>query len=341
MKDSKILVCIPKGKIFDSFFSAAHISRLNELGDVTWNHSTHQFTEKELSHHIKDSTICITGWDSPSFTPPILSSAAHLKLIAHNAGSVRPVVTDEVYEHGIRVCCGNHVFAKSVAEGVLTYILSALRKVSWYEKEVQNGRWPSPSHTRGLTSRIIGLTGFGMITEYLIQFLRPFKCKILVASSHLSAEQARQLNITLATMDEIFKTCDIVSLHNALTPDTYHRITRDLLERLKPGALFVNTARGALIDEAILCDVLAARPDITAVLDVFETEPLPASSLLRTLSNATLMSHTAGPTMDRRFAVTSAIIDDIENFVCGRPMVSEISPARAKTMTTIIKQPKK
>ena len=331
----KILVSIPDGEVRDSFFSEELRERLERLGGVEWNANTEQYGEEELAEKLRGVDICISGWGNTPFYEKTLKYADKLKLIAHIGGSVRPMVGDAAFERGIRVCSGNRVFAESVAEGVLTYMLCSLRKIGEYEARMAVGEWPSLIGTRGLLGRSVGLVGYGMIAEYLVKFLKPFGCRIMVSSRHISAEELAEAGIEAAAAEEIFRTCDIVSLHSSLTARTKHSIGADLLNSMKDGALLVNTARGALIDEEALVSVLQERP-VWAALDVFETEPLPMDSPLRECERVLLMPHAAGPTADRRYVVTSHVLDDIGRFLNGEPLDCEIDFARAGTMTTVV-----
>ena len=331
----KILVSIPDGEVRDSFFSEELRARLERLGCVEWNANAEQYGEEELAEKLRGVDICISGWGNTPFHEKTLKYADKLKLIAHIGGSVRPMVGDAAFERGIRVCSGNRVFAESVAEGVLTYMLCSLRKIGEYEARMAAGEWPSLIGTRGLLGRSVGLVGYGMIAEYLVKFLKPFGCRIMVSSRHISAEELAEAGIEAAAAEEIFRTCDIVSLHSSLTARTKHSIGADLLNSMKDGALLVNTARGALIDEEALVLVLQERP-VWAALDVFETEPLPMDSPLRECERVLLMPHAAGPTADRRYVVTSHVLDDIGRFMNGEPLDCEIDFARAGTMTTVV-----
>ena len=331
----KILVSIPDGEVRDSFFSEEQRVRLEWLGCVEWNANAEQYGEEELAEKLRGVDICISGWGNTPFHEKTLKYADKLKLIAHIGGSVRPMVGDAAFERGIRVCSGNRVFAESVAEGVLAYMLCSLRRIGEYEARMAAGEWPSLIGTRGLLGRSVGLVGYGMIAEYLVKFLKPFGCRIMVSSRHISAEELAEAGIEAAAAEEIFRTCDIISLHSSLTARTKHSIGADLLNSMKDGALLVNTARGALMDEEALVSVLKERP-VWAALDVFETEPLPMDSPLRECERVLLMPHAAGPTADRRYVVTSHVLDDIGRFLNGEPLDCEIDFARAGTMTTVV-----
>lgn len=329
-----ILVEIPKDRNFSSFFQRKQVEKLQSLGNVYWNETDKHFTKQEFKGKLQGMDICITGWGTPVFDEEILEFADDLKLIAHDAGTIRPMIGEAVYEKGIRVCSGNRIFARSVAEGVLAYALSALRRIPEYHAELLKGKWPSLEGTRGLYGRKVGLIGYGMIGELVARMFQTFGCTVLVASKHMQSEELQGKGIQSSDISEIFEICDIVSIHLGLTEETRGSIGYELLSKMKNQAILINTARGEIVDEEALSFLLRKRPDLQAVLDVFQTEPLPLDSPLRKLKNAFLMPHAAGPTEDQRLCVTNYILDDIERFQRGKPLKGEISKWRAEKMTT-------
>ena len=333
MEALKILVTMPKGEIFDTFFNEELESKLEEIGEVIWNDSIAQYTKSQLCEKIKDIDICVTGWGTEAFDEEILSHANKLRLIAHTGGSVRPYVTDAVYDRGIRVVSGNEVFAESVAESVIAYALASLRDIPRYSAELKQGIWPWNFYNQGLLDKTVGIVGYGKIAKMLVEMLKPFHVKIKVFSRHISQEELEKHNMEKAELSEIFSTCDIVSLHSGMTKENHHMITEELLNMMPKGALLINTARGAIIDEEALCRVLS-KGEIRAVLDVYEVEPLPAGHKLMEMDNAILMPHMGGPTIDRRMIVTRTVIGDIKLFLQNMPMTCEIDRAYAAKMST-------
>ena len=264
----------------------------------------------------------------------IISKASRLRLIAHTGGTVAPIVTPEIYEQNISVVSGNEVYAESVAEGTLAYILAGLRSIPQYNNAVHAGGWrESILDNKGLLDRTIGLVGFGAITRYLIPLLKPFRTNIILQSKHLSDEDFKAYGVTRAeSMEQLFSTSDIVSLHLARTRETYHVINKELLALMPDGALLVNTARGSVVDEKALEDELISGR-ISAVLDVFEEEPLPADSRLRGLENVILIPHMAGPTGDRHGHVTMELIGEMKRILNGEPLKNPIDYKSAIRMT--------
>ena len=133
-------------------------------------------------------------------------------------------------------------------------------------------------------------------------------------------------------LDEIFAECDVVSVHTAKNPQTIHMIGKRQFELLKDGALFINTARGAVINEAELVEALKKK-NFTAVLDVYEKEPLEESNPLRSLDNVILFPHMAGPTYDMREKITNALINDLIAIDKGEKSPNEITKETALRMT--------
>ena len=295
MNDIHILVTMPQHAVFRTFFDADAMAALEHIGTVHWNTLGRQYTQDELGAAVRGMDICVTGWGTPVFDEAVLAQADRLRLIAHTGGSVKPYVTDAVYGRGIRVVSGNEVFAESVAESVVAYALASLRQIPYHSVNLAGGIWPESFANRGLLDRSVGIVGYGMIARYVVGMLAPFHCPIKVFSRHIGQDELDRCHMEKAELEELFATCDIISIHSGMTPENHHLVTRELLQSMKPGALLVNTARGAVIDEPALCEVLAARPDLSAALDVYETEPLPAGHPLEKLPNVLLMPHMGPP----------------------------------------------
>ena len=329
----KILVTMPKHRTFYTFFNEELIKKLEEVGDVTWNESeSKHFTKEELRDQLKDIDIVITGWGTAILDEEVLSRANKLRLVAHTGGSVRPYVTDAVYDKGIRVISGNNVFAESVAESVIAYALASLRDIPRFSNDLKQGIWPNGFYNKGLLDKKIGIVGYGMIAKMTVEMLKPFHPEIKVFSRHIDQEELDRHGMKKADLKEIFSTCDIVSIHSGNTPENYQLVNEELLNLMPEGSLLINTARGAIIDEEALCRVLA-QGKIHAFLDVYEVEPLPLGHKLMELDNVILMPHMGGPTVDRRLIVTKSVIEDMKQFLAGKPMNCEITQAYASKMS--------
>ncbi len=332
----KILVTCPRSGegsyIYESFYNQEILNDLQALGEVEFNDTGNYLSKEELMKRITDKDIIFTGWDTPRLDPDVLDCAKNLRLIAHTGGTTA-LVDPSAYERGITVMSGNTLYAESVAESVIAYALAALRKIPDYCNETKKGNWHDNIPVwEGLLDQKIGIVGYGMTSRYLLDFLKPFRPEIYVYSSHISEEELAKHNMKRASLEEIFSECKIVTIHSAMNEKNRHMITRELLSLLRPESLLINTARGGLIDEEAMTELLAAG-SFRAILDVFEQEPLPEDHPLRQLANVYVIPHRAGPTYDRRKFVTAALIQDIHAWENGDPLKMEISKKYASFMT--------
>ena len=312
-----ILVTMPADKRRDTFFTKFSMERLQSLGNVTLNPYDRDYTIDELKVALKGIDIVFCCWGSAQYNADLLAHADSLKVIAYCAGSVAGVATPEVYEKGIAMLGANCVFAESVAESCVCYTMVGLRRIEHYTNNVRTGLWrEDPFYNEGIMDRTIGLVGFGAIAKKFVEFLKPYRNKILVYSGHLTKEEADKYGVELATLEEIFEKSDVVSIHQGLNDRTRHMVKREHLDLMKEGSLLVNTARGAVIDEKELIEVLKTGK-INAVLDVFEEEPPAPDSVLRKLPNVTILPHMGGPTIDRRQYCVTKLVEDINKLFDG------------------------
>lgn len=332
----KIYMSMPTGFIRDSFMTEENIRMLESLGDVTWNESDEKLTPEVLADALVDVDVCVCGWGCPQLTEEVLAKANKLKLVAYTAGSVANVVSDAMYERGIRIVCGNEVFARTVAEGTVAHMMFMLRRFTEYEiRNILPTHWkPLDFKTESLYDQTIGIVGYGAISRYMIQMLKPFNAKIKLFSKHTTEEQAAAIGVQKASLEEIFSTCRVISLNTAKNPENHHMINDALLSLMQDGAVLVNTARGDLIDEMALAEHLKTGR-IRASLDVYEREPLRAGHPFWNIPKEVLhlQPHLGGPTMDQRPAAARIVFEDILRFQNGEPLENEITSSRSKTMT--------
>ena len=327
-----ILIDTPKGHIRDVFFPEGAIEKLKELGNVILNDTDIPLGEEEIVKYIKDVDICITHWDTPKLSDKVIESANRLRLVAHAAGSVANIITDRVYEKGIKVCSANTIMARYVAEGVLAYILAGLRNIPEHDRDIRNGGWNRKiEQSRTLFGEKLGLIGLGTVGSFLLELLKPFGVIIRLYDPYISsAALAGYPDVETGTLEDVLTWANIISVHASLTPETRHLLDKKRLSLVQSGALFVNTARGAVIDEEALTDELCSGR-FKAVLDVFGKEPLELDSRLRKLENVILMPHVAGATA--REQMTFAIIEEIRRYINGEPLEYEIPYKKYKLMT--------
>lgn len=325
----KIFVNIPDGFRNNSFITERIKKKLSDVADVCYNKTSKPLFSKELAEKLKDADAVITGWGQPLIKKEDLGN---VKIIAHTGGTVGGIVDLEVFDSGVTVISGNNYYAESVSEGVIAYMLYGLRNLGHYENELRSGKWIWDTKTKGLINRSVGLISYGAISSRVIPKLRLFTDDIRVYSTHKSAAIAEKECFKYADLDEIFAECDVVSVHTAKNPQTIHMIGKKQFDLLKDGALFINTSRGAVINELELIDAIRKK-NFTAVLDVYEKEPIDENNPLRSLENVILFPHMAGPTYDMREKITNALIDDLTMIEKGGKSPNEITKDMALRMT--------
>lgn len=331
----KLFVAIPRtANAWKQFMTEEARAYLEERFEVSYLSLDRQLKPEEVAMYAKDADILMTGWGHPMIDSNVLEGTC-IKLIAHTGGSVADYVAQDVFEKGVKVISGNDMYAESVAEGALGYMLMGLRKMVDYVEDTRAGYWHSErcGRSEGLLGQTVGLVGMGAITKNLIPLLKPFGVKLKLYSGYpINAEYLAENNAVQASLEEIFSTCKVVSIHSALNDRTKGMIGKEHFDLLRDGAVFVNTARGAIIREDEMIEALKENR-FTAVLDVYCKEPLDVDSPLRQLKNVYCMPHQGGPTIDRKPVVTMSLADDVLRFAEGKPLRYEISGDYAKRMT--------
>lgn len=334
----KALITLPKNSMTETFFTPEIKDYVETLGEIVWNEYDRHLTVDEIKERITDCDVYVTCWGSPRLDKEILDSAPKLKLLTHVAGTVVPFVSDEMWDRGIRVICGNDYFAESVAEGTIAYMLSALRMIPYYSNNLMKNKiWAGGNDwSDSLIYKKVGLISYGAIAKHLVKKLQPFNVELLVYDIvDIPKEDMDKYNFRQASMEEIFSTCDIVSVHTPLNEKTQHLVDDKYLSLLKKGALFVNTSRGGVVDQEALTKHLTAG-HFNAMLDVLEKEPIDMDDPLLSLPNVLLMPHRGGPTINLRQVITKALLTESRDFIDnGVELLSkdEISRERALQMS--------
>jgi phosphoglycerate dehydrogenase-like enzyme len=213
------------------------------------------------------------------------------------------LITRGHLERGLLVTNWGGSISRTVAECAVFHILASLRNTShWAVAMHQPGvaAWKNgATDARSLFCRRVGIHGFGPVARELVSLLRVWGCPITVLAPDLTAELAHAYGVERAAMlDALFAENEIIVELAPLIPATAGIVTERLLRLIRPGGVFVNVGRGAVVDEEALLRI-AREGRIAVGLDVYTTEPLPADSGFRALPGVSLTPHSAGPTLDR------------------------------------------
>jgi phosphoglycerate dehydrogenase-like enzyme len=274
--------------------------------------------------------VIFSGWSAPRMDAAFLERAPRLRAVFYGAGSIRHFTTDAFWDRGILVTSAYAMNAVPVAEFTLASILFSLKRGWYYALETKRlGHFPSTVTPPGAYGAKVGLISMGMIARLLRDRLRAFDLEVWVYDPFLTPAQAEALQVKLAPLDELFRQCDVVSLHAPWLKATENLITGAHFELMKPGATFLNTARGAIVNEAEMIAVLARRPDLTALLDVTHPEPPAPGSPLYTLPNVVLTPHIAGSLGPECRRMGQLMIDEFDRWTRGEPLQWAISREKA------------
>lgn len=255
----------------------------------------------------------------------LIEHAPNLRLIAAARGGPVSVNMDAATAAGIPVLFAPGTNARAVAEHTLGLILAECKGIARAHCEMKAGRWtPAIYHyahsARELHRQTIGLIGFGHIGRLLAPLLRAFDMRILVYDPYVSDADCAHFGVIKTPLAELLAESDIVSLHARVTPETQGLMGSEAFAAMKPGAYFINTARGPLVDYDALYAALASGHLAGAALDCFAVEPPPADSPLFSLDNVTLSPHVAGASKETARRKAETVIIDIANYYANRPL---------------------
>ncbi len=252
----------------------------------------------------------------------LLARAARLRIVANVAVGYDNIDVGACAARGVVVTNTPGVLTETTADLAFGLLLAAARRVAEGDRLVRRGAFAGWTPTFLVGSRVhgstLGLVGLGRIGQAMARRARGFGMPVLYAArTRASQNVERPLGATAVSLDELFQLADFVSLHCPLTPETRHLVNAARLARMKPGAVLVNTARGACVDESALAFALRVGPIAAAGLDVFEDEPRVDAALLA-LDNVVLAPHIGSADRPTRVAMAAMAIDNVRAVLAGQ-----------------------
>ena len=221
-----------------------------------------------------------------------------------------------------------------MAEYTLGLVLSSLLEIHNYHHHMNSDEpWPRFKYGRSriLHNRRVGIVGFGLIGRGIYDLFSMFTNDIWVRSNHMSDEQAKELKVQKANLNDIFKNCEIIILSGGHTDATTHLIGKEQFDLMQDQTLFVNIARGKMVDEEAMAEAVTNK-NIYLALDVFEEEPLPKDSSLRNNDKVLLTPHRANNPIEfeQRW---SFLADEFDRFFNGEKPQTALTLNRVKVMS--------
>ena len=314
---------------FNHVYGPKEQAELNELVDISTSLQTRESLRQDCSV-LRDIELIFSGWGGVRLDQDILTHAPQLKAVFYAAGSVRSIVTEAFWRRGIRITTAATANAIPVAEFTLGAILLSLKHVWHHLTHVRReGSFRPTGIEPGGDGSTVGIIALGEIGRLVCRKLQDFDVHLLVADPLATITDAQSYGAELVELDTLFTRSDVVSLHAPWLPETQGLITGDHLARMKPGATFINTARGAIVCETQMIRVLQQRPDLQAVLDVTHPEPPHPDSPLYTLPNVVLTPHLAGSLPREQSRMGRLMIEEVRRYLAGQPMLYELNHHQA------------
>lgn len=331
----KKVLSLPPQSHIDLMFRPEVWAQMQAEFEVWQNPGPRHLRPEEVLDRLPSCDAILTGWGARAFTPQVLEAAPRLKIVAHTAGSPRilfddPTIEQVLVPRGIKIYSGASGMAHNVAEAAIGLMILATRRwpqnEQWYRhSQLEGARSPEPSEQGGvfLTSATVGLVSASKVARALLPLLRAFGCRVLLYDPFLSPQAARELGAELCSLDEVFASSDIVSLHAPDLPQTHNMIGRELLSKMRDGAALINTSRGRVLDHDALADECRGGR-IFAALDVTEPEPLPPDSPLWAMPNVLLLPHIAGAGRMGYSLIGQGALQALRARFAGQPFEGEV-----------------
>jgi phosphoglycerate dehydrogenase-like enzyme len=276
------------------------------------------YSMEVTAEHIKevDGLVVLRPWVKANvFT----DGAPNLLVIGRSGAGYDKIDVDACTANDVALFNAPHALNHSTASSALMFMLALAKRLLPQERITRSGRWELQASVLGheLLHRTLGIIGLGHSGRELVRLVTPFHMRVIAFSPHADPVQAAALGVKLIPLDHLLRQADFVSVHARLSQQTRGMIGTSELALMKPGAYFVNVARGELVDQAALVDALANRRIAGAALDVFEEEPLPAYSPLTRLDNVIVTPHWSASTADVWQATGKAMVDGMLRAACG------------------------
>lgn len=280
----------------------------------------------EVVRFIGDSEIFVTHL--APLSEGMMSQLPNLKFVAVSRGGPVNIDMEAARKHDIRVVNVPGRNASAVAEFTIGAILAETRLIRVGHEALRKGEWRGDLYRADRTGRelnemTVGVIGYGNIGTRVVPLLRAFGCRVLVADPYVQLSAADlKAGVEQISLPELLEQSDVVTLHARVTPETTQFIDAEAFARMKPGSLFVNTARGPMVDYDALYDALVSGHLGGAMLETFAIEPPPEDWPLLQLPNVTLTPHIAGASLRTVTYAAEQAAEEVRRFLNGKPPIN-------------------
>ena len=319
------------GNVVDYVYGGERLRKIALMSNFFPDRITSENLDAELPK-LRDVEVFFSCWGMLRLTPAQLDQLPKLKAVFYAGGSVQGFA-GPLLERGITVCNAVEANAIPVAEFCLGQILLSCKGAHKNSRLCRQGPWEHSAMPvgKGVYGETIALLGIGAISRYLLKLLKPFHLRVIAVSSYLTPEEANKMGIdALVSIEEAFRQGYVVSNHLANRPSNQGVLRREHFASMRADATFINTGRGAQVDEPGLLAVLEERPDLTALLDVQHPEPPERGSGLFNQSNVHMTSHIAGSVNDEVQRMADFMLADFRRWLNEEPLRYAVDPESFK-----------
>jgi len=290
--------------------------KLDAVGSFVWYNDRAETAEGYLKR-VEDADGVILNWDMPE---EVLMCCPKLQIISFLGADPRKFVDLSLANRkGIAVTNTPRYGDHDVATHAMALMLCCAKRITRFNSQMHQGMYEKGDFTSELWGKTLGVVGLGGIGAEVTRLAQAFGMRVLCWTQHPSPERARKHGVEFVTLEELFQQSDIVTLHVTHKPETEKMITRNLLESMKCGAIFVNTARAELVDNLALAESLRNGRLAAAGLDVHDEEPIKHDDPFLSIENAVLTPHVAANTANAQSNILKIAVDNLVAFFSGHP----------------------
>lgn len=292
-------------------------------------------TEDEIIAACADAVMILFENADTPLTARVMAALPKLRAIVRYGVGVDSIDMAAATKRGIIVANSADYCTEEVSDHATALILACARRVAAFDRRIRAGGWVgyNPNQPmRRVSNLTLGLLGWGRIAQGVARKMAGFQMRILVSDPYVKSLPAGS-SVELVSREQLLREADLLSLHLPLNAETRHLINAQTLAQMKPSAFLINTSRGGIVDEAALIRAIQQEKLAGAGLDVFEVEPLPAGSPLRTMEQVTLTPHYAASSQDSMKHLHGTVTDSVEAILKGYwppfPVNRDVVPATA------------
>jgi D-3-phosphoglycerate dehydrogenase len=316
MHSDKVIIVIP-GDDPPQLQGSPHLERLRQYGEVVL-YTDRPVTAEEKVRRARDAVCLLNSRGGVTWPGEVLRQLPRLRLLTTCGIGTDALDLEVARERGIVVSNIPGRTAAIVAEHALALMLAAARRLCFQTSELKAGRW-TLCDGLFLRGKTLGLLGAGPIAAEMARLGQGLGMHTQAWTFHPTAERAATMGVRFLGLEELLRTADVVSIHVKLTEHSRGLIGRRELGLMKRGALLINTARGAVVDNVALAEALQSGHLGGAGLDVFDVEPVPPDHPLLRCDQVVLTPHSADQTPEGMEILNGGAVDNVISFLEGRP----------------------